>query len=784
MQFNWDILKPQRELTDFQVSLVREIATNFLTQGAPTPDHEMRVKLGKNRKVLGELNQLGLTRAFSSLHCPAFPALFFLSPSLRDPYAHTLDLIFTALKELYSERPNVYPIQTIENRAASAGRRPTPPAIVPWASVFLYDFTYFCHVGSGNPEYPVKDISGNDNILDYEDLQSAWALDLAARPRAELYPPPSSAPDTPKLNSAENVRHGVTASISVNAEVTARRERIEAAARALSDKPSIVDLLEFDDYAQALTDLVENPNTQRPMTVAIDGAWGSGKTTLMRMMKERLDADRSGGGNGRAAHTVWFNAWKHDQEDSLWAALALEILFQVRSQLRPRQRALLWFTLNWKRLDGQKLLADLAKFLLLPLAATLAAILFVHAWHHWVDGSIDLAKWKALVAGGGALTTLSLLLKRIHDAVIAPFDLNISKYVRAPQYKERLGFLHEFGSDFKCVVDVVTRGGKASVAIFIDDLDRCEPGKPVEVIEAINQLLDADFCVFVLGMDAHNVAASVQAKYKAIGECAGNAENHAATIGYQFLEKIVQIPFRLPKTNQRLLTRLVDWNLDPQESQQFQKQAAVSEAEQLITVAEQTGKPLEEAAASVQQSRPDLPQEAVAEARRNVFARTFDDDEEVRRAIYKVVPFLEQNPRRVKRFINIFRLNVLIANRRGLLETGTVEVGRLAKWLAIAVRWPDFVDLLSDRSFFNRLLDAHELRAKSFGTSHLTNAEAARTRLGPYLDDPRIKRFVDEGELFALLSSLQGKQIHIEALADSLLPYVELSAVTSALPPK
>jgi hypothetical protein len=228
---------------------------------------------------------------------------------------------------------------------------------------------------------------------------------------------------------------------------------IEAAVRALSDKPSLIDLLDYRDYAEALIDLIQNPKTQTPLTIAIDGAWGSGKTTLMEMMKGDLDRQKRDDDGQSNAHTVWFNAWKYDREDSLWAALALEILAQVRKELTMWQRGWLWIRLNWKRFDWQELLKAIGKSILFPGLAVLTALAAMKFWDIWVRPGLDLSKWSTVAIGSGALGFLSLFAKRFQDKVIAPFDLKLPEYVRTPDYRKRMGFLHEFETDFKFVVD-------------------------------------------------------------------------------------------------------------------------------------------------------------------------------------------------------------------------------------------------------------------------------------------------------------------------------------------
>jgi len=559
-------------------------------------------------------------------------------------------------------------------------------------------------------------------------------------------------------------------------------EGVEVAIRALSDKPSDIDLLEFADYAQALTDFIENEKTQTPLTIGIDGAWGSGKTTLMKMIQSRLTPKGKNAGDRSSARTIWFNAWKYDREESLWAALALEILSQVRRQCGWRERAKLWFRLNRKRFDKSKFVSDLLKFLAYPAALILATALGAFVWKRWVSANMDVAKWTTVAVGGGLITTLLAALKQVHDQVVGPFELNISKYVRTPDYKLRIGFLAEFEKDFKFVIDAVTNNAKSSLVVFVDDLDRCEPAKPVEVIEAINHLLDAEPCVFVMGMDVCSIAASIEAKYKDLADASvGKDLSGRLPLGYRFLEKIIQVPFRLPQVSREALGRLVSGNLTPQGNRLDPHVAVVAEAEQLIKSEENEGKNLEEAAEKVGSARPDIPAADLMEAKRNVFARTFDDDEEVRSAIYEALPYLESNARKVKRFINLFRLQLLIANRRHLLENRVIQIRPLSRWLVLIGCWPEIVDALNDPAFAPRLVEAHRLWRRSLHDYDVENAEKGQILLKPYLDDPRVKKFVDVSTLIELLGEFVPNGRSLDDLPDVLAPYLQLSSIPRSL---
>jgi hypothetical protein len=89
------------------------------------------------------------------------------------------------------------------------------------------------------------------------------------------------------------------------------------------------------------------------------------------------------------------------------------------------------------------------------------------------------------------------------------------------------------------------------------------------------------------------------------------------------------------------------------------------QAEKLIDQYQKEGRSLDEAAEAVR-SESDVGTEAVDQAKVEIRAKSFGDSEEVLQAVAEAAPYLEYNPRKVKRFINLFKLQALIANRRGL----------------------------------------------------------------------------------------------------------------------
>ena len=269
--------------------------------------------------------------------------------------------------------------------------------------------------------------------------------------------------------------------------------------------------------------------------------------------------------------------------------------------------------------------------------------------------------------------------------------LGISQYMKEPDYKNRVGFISQFQEDFKCVIESVTQKGKWPLVVFIDDLDRCSAPKAAEVIEAINLLIDSEHCVFIIGMDSMMLSRSIQAKYKEIESYFDDTDYPTRIgLGRHFLEKIIQIDFHIPQPDKSHVTDFINAQLGKSLIQQVPP-VVQQVAESLIQAEQRAGKTEKEAKKVVQDSHPDLPPVIVDAAAESVQERAFEELPEVVQIVNELAPYLNYNPRRIKRFINMYRLQSLIAYQRNILET-VVSLDNLACWVAINMRWPEFIN--------------------------------------------------------------------------------------------
>ena len=296
------------------------------------------------------------------------------------------------------------------------------------------------------------------------------------------------------------------------------------------------DQLNFSHYAQVLTEVVLTADT--PITIGVFGPWGSGKTSLMRLVAKQLLTRRTAG--HRWARVVWFNAWRYERDHgALWRALLLCVLEGLESdQLGKKdlQQIQDWRTrlytdvqrtetgsikIDWPKLGKGALSLGLS---LVPTPATLLEVAQL------MQGEM------------GSLESIASAFQRENTQV----------------YRRQLTLLEEFQSGFAHLVQEYVWKRNGLLIIIIDDLDRCLPKRAVEVLEAIKLFLDAQGCVFFVAADRDIIERVVRAQYSSHTPDENNKTGSASTAGQSYLEKIVQLPFHLPPLEDEQITSFID----------------------------------------------------------------------------------------------------------------------------------------------------------------------------------------------------------------------------------
>ncbi|WP_394838117.1 KAP family NTPase [Pendulispora rubella] len=475
---------------------------------------------------------------------------------------------------------------------------------------------------------------------------------------------------------------------------------------ALSDRATAEDSMGFRPSVHAIADFLRHPETKPPLTMSIEGEWGCGKSSFMMQLDEEL-LRRPAGSTEALPFVVWFDAWKHAKHEEMWATFAVEFLHQVSRQQTWFKRFRGHVMLFVRRVKWRDVRLEVLRAVLFGVAAVLMLLALVAFFYqHWAFahdlGVETMAKadgapfqkfaGKFIVAGGwtGALAVAIMTLTRIKGLVGGSLPIDLKKHILSPDYEGRSAFLDQFHDDFGKIVDAYI--GDRRAYVFIDDVDRCEVPTAVDLMQALNLMTAcAPKLIFIIGMDREKVAAGIAAKYAPL---LPYMNPRGVTFGLDFIEKFIQLPFALPRPTEAD-TRSMLWYLSAGRSRPKGHHVPV-----LGTTAVRDSIP----------PTPRSPVHTVAETER--FASAVSTDSPLIHDItLALAPALDFNPRRVKQFLNLFRLRAFLAWQTGRLalehlagSNDVMTLPQIGKLTAIALRWPLIVsDLETDPSLLGRL---------------------------------------------------------------------------------
>jgi hypothetical protein len=298
-----------------------------------------------------------------------------------------------------------------------------------------------------------------------------------------------------------------------------------------SDKPlepDDLDVLGLSSIALGLSRFLRNKKTLPPLTVAINGEWGTGKSSLMNLL--RCDLKSYG------MCPVWFNAWHHQKEEHLLAAL----LQTVRLEAVPPLWNLLGIPFRW-RLLMQHLRRHWPAVLVIGALVTFAIGLDMHLR---VAHKTDLFLWivgqflpssstpktpppQFPVQGGllAVIAVIGTLWKGLTAFGANPAALlaSVAEGNKMKDLEAQTSFRQKFAVEFRDFTQAL--GPQRPLVIFIDDLDRCLPGNVRDVLEAVNFLVSSGDCFVVLGMDRVQVQRAVGLSFKEVAEEAEPKKN-------------------------------------------------------------------------------------------------------------------------------------------------------------------------------------------------------------------------------------------------------------------
>lgn len=284
-----------------------------------------------------------------------------------------------------------------------------------------------------------------------------------------------------------------------------------------NDQEARVDLLGHRRIAETLVSIMQQ-EALRPLTIGIHGSWGAGKSSILSLVDAQLRDDPK-------TLCFTFNGWLYQGYEDTKSALMETVVHELLKRRSTTQKVVdlsksLFRRINW--LKAAKTTGELA------LTAALTTTLGLPP--------------TALFGMVGAVAKLKQLTESKEEkpgteiTVAAEDDDPWLK----PEHATVPAQIQAFRDELQ---ELIMRVEVERLVVLVDDLDRCLPGAVIDILEAVKLFLFVPGTVFIIATDEAMIEYAVRRHYPDLPVSQADYTKH-------YLEKLIQIPIRIPSLNQ------------------------------------------------------------------------------------------------------------------------------------------------------------------------------------------------------------------------------------------
>lgn len=301
------------------------------------------------------------------------------------------------------------------------------------------------------------------------------------------------------------------------------------------------DLLGRSTFANNLAEAIGGWKSKESLVIALMGAWGSGKSSIMNLALNHFAANPSN-------EVIVFNPWEWAGQEKLSASFFDEISLAIKRKDKSKEGKQLAKVLRQygRRLNASAALIEgFAKYLPLFLGSALVTS-YLSAW---AENSV-VQTVMAVLSGGSALAACAAMMK------------NAAKFL-----SDRAEGLDKSAKDTELTLSEIRHEIRTLLAkrdhpllIVMDDIDRLSPDQMKALFQLVKGNMDFPNVVFLLLFQRDIVEQGLQS---------------AGFNGAEYIEKIIQVPFSVPVLSTERLESVLFGRLDailasePQLSAQF-----------------------------------------------------------------------------------------------------------------------------------------------------------------------------------------------------------------------
>ena len=425
----------------------------------------------------------------------------------------------------------------------------------------------------------------------------------------------------------------------------------------LSDNETKIDLLNNQAIAKTIVSIIKE--SKEAVSIGVHGDWGAGKSSILAMVEDEVKAvvkaekEKSQDRPFKAA-TIRFNGWQHQGFEDSKVALMSAIVSQLgelakKHPITGAEHKVketiknLWKNINWLHVAKQA-------------------------------GTIGFS----LATGTAPLT----ILTNVFDSLKGHMDSEehvkeavgtIGEYIQKASVSEDTSSLKEFNEFKKNFKELLQLADINKLIVIIDDLDRCLPTVAIETLEAVRLFMFMEETAFVIGADEIMIRYAVKKHFPDMEREKG--VNIGDDFADKYLEKLIQIPFRIPA-------------LGSVESQLYT--ALLLSGSKLDAEKDDGYKKLIEAARKKLEKPWDITPFALTDVSGLLGDMEYEKVQNEIIIALQISPILSGfsrgNPRVIKRFVNMLLLRYEIAKNRGYGKDINLQI--LAKMMLAERKWP------------------------------------------------------------------------------------------------
>jgi len=282
------------------------------------------------------------------------------------------------------------------------------------------------------------------------------------------------------------------------------------------DNETTRDFVNFTGIADTVAEIIVQARG-RPISIGVSGAWGIGKSSMIKLTRESL-ARRQRAEGEREFVFVEFNAWLYQGYDDARAALMDVIASVLEEEAKKRGKAVdkakaLVKRVNWLRAAKLAAGSAFALSMGLPPVGLIGEL--------WGLG-------KKAIGSGVDDKLIGEAQSKVGEVATAATGLLNPKEETSPP-KE----IQALRETFEETLDELG----VTLVVLIDDLDRCLPPTTISTLEAIRLFLFLRNTAFVIAADNEMIKHAVRRHFEGVDD---------DLLVTNYFDKLIQVPIRVP----------------------------------------------------------------------------------------------------------------------------------------------------------------------------------------------------------------------------------------------